>query len=130
MPDSSRSFLSCRSSEQQKRHTAELHTPPRSPAVAWVKIPTCPRVRQVRRRRAVLTVPYAHVVMPEGAYPDVHVIRHCPPEASELLQLPDPPFCGVAEASQGEGSQAASVKSPDELHEEPPLGLSTKPESH
>ena len=51
---------------------------------------------------AAVSVPRLHEVVPDTVYPELHVGWHVDPLASELVQLPTPPFAGAVDASHGE----------------------------
>ena len=57
-----------------------------------------------------MSAPPSHELGPDTAYPLLHVGWHVEPDASELVQLPTPPFAGAAEASHvGSVTHVAAV---------------------
>jgi hypothetical protein len=52
---------------------------------------------------AAVSVPALHEDVPDTVYPELHVGWHVDPLASELVQLPTPPFVGAVDASHDGG---------------------------
>ena len=76
---------------------------------------------------AAVSFPAKHEDVPNNVYPESHVGWHVDPLASELVQLPTPPFVGGVDASQGSAEHVAAVSDPA-LHEDVPDTV--YPESH
>ena len=74
-----------------------------------VQLPTPPFVRGIDASQgsaehvAAVSVPASHEDVPDTVYPESHVGWHIDPLASELVQLPAPPFVRGIDASQGGG---------------------------
>jgi hypothetical protein len=67
-----------------------------------------------------MSVPVLQDLVPDRTWPESQLWVHDEPLAKEPVQLPTPPFVGVADASHGFGEQVALVVSTRFKHDDVP----------